>query len=68
MTFGSGDQQWQAFRSPTNEVSYVEVKMDPNTMDPIILWGDIQDKFRNVKFIKNGDTIVLMETDVNFEE
>ncbi|KAK3821206.1 MAG: hypothetical protein J3Q66DRAFT_332811 [Benniella sp.] len=68
MTFSSGDQQLQAFRSPTNEVFYVEVKMDPNTRNPIILWADIQDKFRNVKFIKNGDTIVLFQTDVNFEE
>ncbi|KAF9362579.1 hypothetical protein BGX34_005878 [Mortierella sp. NVP85] len=68
MTFSSGDQQWQAFRSPTNEVVYVEVKMDPNTRDPIILWGDIQDKFRNVKFVRNGDTIVLFQTDLNFEE
>ncbi|KAF9358917.1 hypothetical protein BGX34_008652, partial [Mortierella sp. NVP85] len=58
----------QAFRDPlTSETILIPTRFDNKTGEHVILWRDIQSKFRNVECIMLGNELVLSLVDDNFD-
>ncbi|KAK3821208.1 MAG: hypothetical protein J3Q66DRAFT_386104, partial [Benniella sp.] len=69
MAFSLDSRYMQAFRSPTSgEIVHVQVKTDLMSMNPIVLWSDILQKFKRAKSIKDGDSTVLFLTERSLED
>lgn len=63
------DPHVQAFRNrSTDNVIYIPSVIDPRTGGRVILWMDIQSRFRNAELILSGNSLVVFLTDEKFQE
>ena len=67
-TSATNPKHLQAFRDPlTSEIILIPTRFDNKTGEHVILWRDIQSRFRRIECIMLSNELVLPLVDDNFD-